>query len=170
MPIDHQSDLDLIDRVVDRFCAHYQERDREETRSAANLHYVVAIQKWDPESASVSREVAVASTIWHRLLDTLRTRARRDARHPRVSTEVLDDLAIAERRTVGDLMESASADARTICDLALDPPEQVAAAASRWGGQPRNYRRAIREYLAAIGWGRARVRETIREMGQLLRG
>lgn len=54
-------------------------------------------------------------------------------------------------------LEGVSEDARTIVGLVVDGPEEFAMMVQARGGQYRNYRSSLREYLDAVGWSTSRV-------------
>jgi len=101
--------------------------------------------------------------VWYTLFDKMRTRVRRQNHTP---MEAICDRDFAAPATTHNTewAEELSDDARYAVELVLHPPEAIEATAEAKGGEPRNYRSTVRQYLRTQGWAVARVNEAFSEI------
>ena len=71
---------------------------------------------------------------------------------------------VLDHSRVSDWMSTLKEDVRTLAQLALDTPAEVIAVFQAKGGQPRNMRSTLRDYLRAQGWTWARIETAFNEM------
>lgn len=72
-----------------------------------------------------------------------------------------------------DLMEFAegmSQDAMEVLKLVLESPAELASVAMGKGGNPRNWRSTVREFLYGMGWSGERISESFEEISGALAG
>jgi DNA-directed RNA polymerase specialized sigma24 family protein len=138
----------------------------------ASLHFLQAWTAWEGMGIKPCKwGTFLRNYIWNGLLDTYRIQARRAAKLPRVSESTLQQVAAPEEGEpyAEEVMGTLSADGQTVLELSLNPPGVVEQQAQARGGEGRNYRSVLRQYLHGIGWTAARVTESFREIKQAMR-
>jgi len=149
--------------------------------SEANLAFLKAYETWQPSKSQFS--TWLSHYMWWALMDSRRGR--------QADTIQLDhcDSAIASAGLTGDpnggsiaaalscedqpdpvegLFGSVTSDGREVLRAVLDAPAEVFRACIDRGGQPRNWRSVIREYLVGKGWSVEKVKESFAEISDAL--
>ena len=103
--------------------------------------------------------------VWCILFDKMRTHTRRQAAHPFCCIAEGQDFASHEYEfKLEQFTEELSEDARFTVELLLNPPEEIEAVAIAKGGEPRNYRSTVRDWLQRHGWGVGRIDTAFNEV------
>ena len=103
--------------------------------------------------------IEIRRWVWFNLFDAMRKRADRERIAPthRIG-EDQEFPAVLPTFNLNLWAQGLNRDAREVVVLVLDPPEAVVEVAEGKGGQPRNYRSTVRDYLQQeLGWTAARV-------------
>lgn len=158
-----------VENLIYDLCWQFKRKfggDINELIADANTHFMRAYQaqSFDPSKSKFS--TWVSNIVWRGLLcDHTRDRTRR------VQVIASEKMDLNEAKLESKLlaaMAELTGDAATVLRLVVDMPEELAAASRARGGQPRNIRSALREYLAGIGWSYERVAESFDEIRSIL--
>ena len=76
----------------------------------------------------------------------------------------VEDYRCTTKFSFEDFTEEMSEDAKTVIRLAIDTPAELAEVAFGKGGDPRNWRSTIRDFLCSMGWSYERVSRTFEEV------
>lgn len=107
----------------------------------------------------------IRRSVWYCLFDAMRLRTRRQAAAPFCYIAEGQDFAAHEHEfKYEQWIEDLSDDARFTVKLMLDPPEEIEAVAMVKGGQPRNYRSTVRDWLQQHGWNSERISRVFNEV------
>lgn len=156
--------LPVIEKTVGAFCRAYG-GDYDELRANADTIFMEAFHRYDD---SKPWHTWLNEWIWFELFDAMRVAARRAARAPMIGGEAVDALTYGTDFDMELFMEGLGADAVTVIKLTFDTPTDLAEAVERKGGEPRNLRSTLREYLKGLGWTARRVRESFAEIKEAL--
>lgn len=110
--------------------------------------------------------------VWFELFDAMRIRLSRQHAAPMVEIAEGEDFADTRPAefSLEDFTDGMSEDACLVAGLAINPPPAVEVAANEKGGNPRNIRSTIREYLRnECGWGAERIGAAFDEIRKALR-
>jgi hypothetical protein len=165
---EYRRHADLVHDTARRFVWKYG-GDYEEAFGNACLYFVRACGDYDGKDRPFGRYAK--RKIWLGLLSRRRVEARRARLMPR--EEFRPEKLKTEDRPPGveDVLAEMSEDAKEVVFLALYPPVDVTfAVAERGGKTPRNWRRAIAEYLQSVGWYKKRVYRAINEVRDAFSG
>ena len=149
--------------------------DIEDAVSDANLTFVKAYEKHDESKGKFNTYLVTA--IWNGLISSLRSRidlkkkrgVSLDAQHGDMSlAEVVEDKRTRKwdrREFASDLSE----DAKFVLGLVFDI-KKIEEVAEGKGGEPRNWRSTIRNYLFDLNWAAEEINASFAELGNALRG
>ena len=139
--------------------------DFDDLMSEANVAFLDAYESFDGSSAFTSW---VYSTVWYRCVDFVGSRLENQRRFQSVE----DDTTIPDRRRsswrINDMLEELGEDARLVVKLTIETPAELARIADVKGGQARNLRSSLRQYLADMGWTAVRIAESFCEVQRAL--
>jgi len=133
--------------------------------SDANSAFLEAYESWEPGQSSFT------SWLRHRIFSTavnnLRHQCREQGRREHVEESDIPDY---NRSTwnVRQVLEELTEDAALVVKLTLETPAELEAIAQAKGGQPRNLRSSLRQYLAEMGWTAYRIAESFNEVRRVL--
>ena len=157
---------DLIRKEVWRICKKWG-GDFDELMAEGQAVFMAAFDSYTPASGTQFTTWLVNQLRWN-LTDQVRTRIGRNKRF-----EPVDDQQITgcyRDWKPADLLDDLHEDARLVAKLVIDTPAEIAWIYERKGGQPRNLRSTIRDYLADLGWTTVRIAESFREVARALAG
>lgn len=169
----------LVYDQVYRFHAQHG-GDLADLKSDAGWLFVSAHQQYksgkkaNGEPITCSYATKVRQWVWYGLFDAMRNRINRERIRPTDSMYRADGSVVevpSPERPVFDPVEFSqelSDDARYAMDLALNPPKDLEAVVAGKGGEPRNVRSSVREWLLAHGWPKARVVDAFAEIKKAL--
>lgn len=158
----------LVDSVVWKFIKKYG-GEFEEKRADANLSFVKVCNSFDPAKGKFSTYVAMG--VWQDLLEENRRLAQRlNKTGTWLRGDSLENVAKKEQNQsfVQDLLAELSEDAKTVVQLCLETPAELAQIMEDKGGQPRNIRSTVKQYLANMGWVASRISESFQEVSEIL--
>jgi len=152
--------LSAVRDICNRFGGNF-----DDVLSDANSAFLEAYESWEPEQSSFT------SWLRHRIFSTavnnLRQRCREQGRRERV-----EDSDIPERNqpawNVRQVLEELTEDAALVVRLVVETPAELEAVVQAKGGQPRNLRSSLRQYLADAGWTACRIAESFNEVRKVL--
>lgn len=156
----------VIRKTARRFAARYN-RDPEEYEARANLIFVEALAKHDPEKGRI--EPRITFLIWNRLLDEVRRFAKSgelQLTEGIVRRTERNQRAPRPRPTAAEMLGLLSPDARLVAEMVLnaDPELNYGAEADR---NPGRVRAALRGELQGRGWTHARTVAAFEELSGL---
>jgi len=157
---------DLIRKEVWRICKKWG-GDFDELMAEGQAVFMAAFDSYSADSGIQFTTWLVNQIRWT-LTDQVRSRIGRNKRF-----EQVDDQQIAggyRDWKPADLLDDLHEDARLVAKLVIDTPEEIARIYFAKGGQPRNLRSTIRDYLVDLGWTTVRIAESFREIGRALSG
>lgn len=76
----------------------------------------------------------------------------------------VEDYRCSTKFNFSDFTEEMSEDAKTVVKLVLETPAELTEVAMGKGGDPRNWRSTIRDFLCSIGWSYERVSKSFNEV------
>lgn len=160
----------LIFKQVYRFASQYG-GDVDDLAGEAHIHFMRGDQQFEKGETATGRpieqpyHVVIKNHVWYGLFDTMRTRARRHSKAAMVQAGETD-VTIADTNTFDSrvLAIDSSDDARTVLGLVLEPPTELQREAQAKGGEPRNVRSSVRNYLRGKGWAAARINTAFEEI------
>jgi DNA-directed RNA polymerase specialized sigma24 family protein len=172
----------LIFDTVHRFIRLYG-GDFEEYVAESNVVYMKVYEAFDPERGAFS--TLLVTSIWNRLIDVSYDRSEAMKVHGASLDAAKDDggsLAemVADHRPANfNLEEFASdltEDAKSVLRMVLKSPKEfgphlsdmIEEVAMGKGGENRNWRSTIRNYLWEVGWSVERISKTFSEIGAAL--
>lgn len=156
--------------------------DFDELMSEANVAFLDAYESFDGSSSFSSW---LRLNVWGKCVDAVRNRLDEQRRYKRVKDDTRsgipvqftadsDGLAegIPDRSCsgwkIGGMFEELTEDAALVVKLTLETPAELEAVVRAKGGQPRNLRSSIRNYLAEMGWTACRIAESFNEVRRVL--
>lgn len=157
----------LIYHTVSRFIARFG-GDFEEYCEEANIAYCTAYNAWRPEKGY--RFSTFLVTCIRNRLKKLRDVKARERSRPMLSLDYRADprseslAALIPDRLPRYNIEDLEDDARTVVNLILSTPADLADAISECGSRKNDWRLFLSGYLEGLGWSRDRVADTF---GQL---
>lgn len=165
---------DKVYRVADQFWMRCRPRLRRDDARASS-HYWFS-QCWHKYHERGPEEFTrlIGRYIWGGLTNDLRQKILHDngTKCDIIGREAIARKAYRQRQTTLEAMQEISDelsdDAQTVMMLVLDTPSDVAKVIVGKGGQPRNFRSTIRDYLRGLGWSTLRVKESYAEMKRVL--
>jgi len=128
----------------------------QELLSEAGEHYVDADNSYESDRARYSTWVRFK--VWHGLLETHRTKCRRQGILPQDFSLNLNSVHERERFDLDKFLAELSGDAATMISLVLESPKRY----------PRHKRMAVVEALLGMGWGAERIVKTFLEIREAL--
>lgn len=102
----------------------------------------------------------ISRSVWYRLFDSMRRRVRREHLCKMAPLETAVNVIDERNLNIFDL----SVDARFVVALILDPPDSIITRAEIKGGEYRNYRSVVREYLKERNWAKSRIEQSFNEI------
>jgi len=156
----------LLDKIVWKLIRKYG-GDFETLRADANLHYVRAVNGFDP-SRSDKPTPYIAAFVYLELLDEIRREAIKKKRSGPVAGGEATTFARAPGDWIGKFLSTLSDDAEIVVKLCLDTPKEIISLAEDKGGCPRNYRSTTKEFLSSAGWSYERIKATFDEVKRAL--
>jgi hypothetical protein len=98
----------------------------------------------------------IRMAVWYTMFDVMRARiAKNDATEAIVDRDFACEVpAIFDRE---DFEDGMGEDARRVVGLLLDPPSEVERVSEAKGGDPRNLRSTVRQYLVKESWSTDRI-------------
>lgn len=153
----------VVRRTVGAFVRRYGGR-FDDLLADASLYYMRAFETY----VDGPFEPHLRRWVWYGLFDEYRTQLRRAVAHRAVGGEVVD--ALVDTMRCYDWTADLSEDATTALRLVLDTPADLLAVATGKGGQPRNWRSSLRDYLGRLGWTAARITDSFSEIQDALVG
>ena len=159
--------------------------DFDEAMSDANIAFLDAFDSYNGSSAFTTW---VRTRVWYALITSARKKAEERGRRTRnladekvrgipCSSGVGEDGAsmfdVPDRSRCSrlrEVIEELGEDARIVVQLVVETPAELEQVWEAKGGQPRNLRTSIRQYLADAGWTAARIAESFFEIRRVLAG
>lgn len=138
----------------------------EDLELIANERFVVAYRKFDTDRGTNFLAYLYRYVIGG-LLEEWRRPWRRIAHTYTLSSALMDSIMETPPKSGFDVTDFAlglGQDAKIVAKMILDSPAEIAALAELKGGEARNYRSTIKDYLRGIGWGAARIAESFAEI------
>lgn len=133
----------------------------------ADVIFMSAWDSYDPTYGTQFTTWLVNQIRWG-LTEQVRTQFRNRKKFEAVDAE---QVAGGYRNwSPSDLLDELNEDARLVASLVIDTPAEIAWIYERKGGQARNLRSTIRDYLADLGWTTVRIAESFREVARALAG
>lgn len=164
----------LIFDQVNKFQNRYG-GDIDDLVGEAHLAFVQGHQEFITGKTLTGRDIkapfatSIRRWVWYELFDAMRTRVRRSKIVQMTPIEEGQDFeAPAPGFKVAALAEGLSEDARYVMSLVLDPPPQIEKTAEAKGGEPRNYRSTVKQFLTAEKWRSARIDAAFDEVKKAL--
>lgn len=148
--------------------------DEDDLLSEANEAFLKAYNTFDEDKGKFSTYLTIC--IYRRFLDVMYNKQQQN----RLRTVSLDTTStdgslhetISAKQELGfnfeEYVEGWTEDSKTILRLILQTPTELSELVSGKGGEPRNWRSSIREYLLACGWDWYRVSDTYKEIRAVL--
>lgn len=142
----------------------------EDLISEANLAFVKSHNQFISgktpagEKITDSYATVINRSVWYRLFDSMRLRVRRD--HLAKMVPIENAVGVADEKGF-DILDL-SPDARYVVALILDPPDHIISKAQNKGGENRNYRSAIREFLQDQKWNSTKIDQSFDEIRHAL--
>lgn len=155
----------LIRKEVWRIIGKYG-GDFDDLMTEASAIYLVAYDSFGTSSGTKFTTWLVNNLRWG-LIDKVRNRINHERRF-----SVIDDQQISKNYRdwkPSDLIDELHEDAKLVAKLVLDTPEEIMQVYMGKGGQPRNFRSTIRDYLIEMGWTASRISESFAEIRQALK-
>jgi hypothetical protein len=149
-------------RITKKFGGDY-----DELLAEANVIFMAAWDSYDLNCGTQFTTWLVNQIRWG-LTEQVRNRIRAGKRFSRVDAEQLS--GGYRNWKPSDLLDELGEDARLVASLVIDTPADIAWIYERKGGQARNLRSTIRDYLADLGWSTMRIAESFREVARALTG
>lgn len=161
----------LIYATVKRFMDRYG-GDFQEMLCEANYAFMKAFYAWDAGRAKFS--TLLVWCIWN-ALKTLRNNKIKDETRCPVHIDAENDDGKSLAGNLQDVtfeynFENLTSDARDVMNLILNAPDDLFDAVIAKGGQPRNWRSTLREYLEDMGWTRRRIMQSFIELRSAVSG
>jgi len=182
-----------IDDTARRFARAYNQRDRDDVRSEANVIFLHALEKYDPARGRLRPRIV--DLVWKRLLDRVRSeavKAKRLVLHN--ASDVAKDGGTVDAPAREPAFERAalydrlSDDAEMVVRMLIETPDEIAEAYPLLGAfvpecqtvlgvlslpgvpvQPHAVRSLLGSVLSALSWSPTRIREAFAEIGAALR-
>ena len=146
-------------QVVRRYGGHF-----DDLLSEANQVFLEAYESFDGSSSFTNW---LRFNVWWRLVDVQRSTHRERSRYVPV-----EDVDIAERTRsdwrMQDMIEELTEDAALVVKLVVETPAELEQVYRAKGGEARNLRSSIRQYLIEMGWTAARIAESFVEVRRAL--
>lgn len=140
--------------------------DFEELKAEANKLFLKAYSNFDYTKSSFGTWLYYI--IWRGLLSWSAKESRQTQYYKNtVDVDVPDKTS---NWSLSDFMEELTSDARIVAMLAIDTPKEIIDIVEAKGGEIRNIRSTIRQYLVTMGWGSKRITESFNEIRTCLRG
>lgn len=166
-----------VEKLIYHACHQFQRKfggDIEEMISIGNEKFMSSYEKFDSSQGSFSTFLyinisnALQDHHWHewRRFALSLDNEMSDGRS--YANEVRDDSVSGF--DLSQFAEDMSEDAVMILKLVLDSPAELANIAIGKGGNPRNWRSSIRDWLESMGWSNERVAEGFEEIRGVLAG
>lgn len=174
-----------VEKLIYHICYLFQRRnggDFEELVSEANLTYMKVYESWEPDKGS-KFSTYLATCIYRRLLDVASYEWRRncirtgvtsessDAHHSTCFAVPIDGIDLKDdyqEFNEDSLFEGFSSDARLVINLVLDAPKDLLDTVRSKGGEIRNWRSTIKEFLSDMGWTAKQITESFNEVRSVL--
>ncbi len=162
-----------IDNTVGAFCHRYGGHlpDQRADADTIFMRAMAAYEKEYPEEVPTTlfMEGWMKRWVWYELLDIRRRELSRASKRSHVvdGLEMVPELS-RSRFCLTDFMEELSEDAALVIQLTLDTPFSLAEVAHAKGGQPRNFRSSLRDYLREMSWSVGRINEAFEEIKKAL--
>lgn len=146
-----------------RFNQRFPLADKEELMSHANQIFMRAYLTYTPEKGKFTSWLQfLLHKIW---LEHVRRAAQRQARLPRVSMELMrceDKPRRDAEQFLSDLREELSEDARLVVKLVVESPKEFQQYCRH--NTVLGIRKALNEFLSALGWSGRRINKTFEEV------
>lgn len=154
--------IDLVVKVHRKYGGDF-----EEWMAKANLFYMRALQKFDPNK-DAKFATWVVFRVWKNMLDEIRKLAKESERMRMVGMP--KDVADRHQEPfdVDEFCRELTQDARLAVRYALNPPLDVLLDLAR-KDSPARRRRAFKDFFKDLGWSLKRIKETFTEIGRALR-
>jgi hypothetical protein len=158
----------LIRHQANKFATRYGVN-RDDAGADANYHFLMGHRAWlATDDHPRPYHIHIRLWVWYGLLDTARTAARRHALAPIVAMGDHVGGLVDNGFDATGFADQLGDDARTVLALVLDAPPEVAQVAAAKGGEGRNIRSTIRQWLADAGWAADRINESFSEIARAL--
>ena len=159
--------------------------DFDELMSEANVAFLEAYSNFDGSSSFSSW---VRQSVWYKCVDLIRGRLTEQSRYAKgfsdesvnrvpcsmagADADVRGILEIPDRPhsswKIQSMIEELTEDAALVVKLTIETPAELEAVVQAKGGQPRNLRSSLRQYLAEMGWTACRIAESFNEVRRVL--
>lgn len=162
----------LIYDIAHAFVRRYG-GDFNEYVSEGNFVYMKAYESWRPDGGA-NFTTYLWGCVWHALLDLQKRRIRRERFCPWSLDQTGEDETRVNAATVPARQERVfstegfTTDAKIVIDLVLEAPAELLTMVTEKGGEIRNWRSSLREYLREMGWTANRIAESFKEIGDLI--
>ena len=161
--VDYEHSLPQIEQLARRFFIRFRVS-VDELMADANL---IFMQMYGDHrfGDSTKWETRVHQWMWMTWLDIHRPNFTRNGKHEYAElTSLPTGARPVDEDPIGELLALLSEDAAVVVDLTLCPPKELFDAAEKRGGEPRNYRACLRQYLKDLGWAAGRIRDAFDEI------
>lgn len=156
----------LIHNTVWKFHNVYG-TDIDELQSVSNLLFMNAVESYDPKKVKFS--TWLSTKLWFGFLSLLRS----DMCQNKTKTDLFTDGDLQEfthqNHFLLYLKDTLSMEALDFVNLILETPKELRTTTLRRGGKQKNLGRVVKEHLYKIGWSTRHIRETIKEIKEVLR-
>ena len=172
----------LIVNTISKFKNTYG-GDFDDYLGESSIVFMNVYREFNPKLGAFS--TLLVRSLWNRFIDLI----RREGDYKNHFRTVLDSYStvsedthtlassLEDHRTdehgfvfnMKEFAEEMTEDARTVLSLVLESPTEIAQVAEAKGGEPRNWRSTIRNYLYSMNWTADRISETFEEIGMALR-
>ncbi len=151
--------------------------DYDELFAMASLYFVEAYHKFEPDRGNSQDEPAhIRFALWmtyyidRALRDKIRTQAKRATKLKPTLPEELGKLYCKPSLdfNVELFLRGMGRDSQTLVRIVLSMPGELIEMAEERGGQPRNYRKALRTILLNAGWCSTHITGCFTEIAQAL--
>lgn len=158
--------LFVVRETVSKFCRKYG-GDFEEFLSLAQSE--IFIKAWTRFDGAVAWEAHIRTWVWYELLDRIRVPLRRKSRT--YNNEIDSEQYSTKPATpFGEFVEDLSSDAAFVVKLITEGHNEIEETVAKRGGEFRNYKSVVREFLVAMRWDKARVSKAFQEISLALKG
>lgn len=160
---------DLIDRTVKGFVRRYGGH-FDDLRADANMFFVQGYMQYARGGGSDNFNTNTRRWVWMCLFDDYRTRRgwRRESNPAMIRGDLIFDLKDHIEFNLTMFLLHLGEDAAIAVGLIFETPGELLAIAEGRGGEPRNYRSAVREHLTGLGWSCKQIKEAFTEVREAL--
>ena len=166
----YESVKELIDKTVRGFVRKYG-GDYEDLRADANTAWLNGHTAWVEGRANADKySVEIRRWVWFELFDNYRNKnhLRSKNRVATIGGAIVESVAEPDTFDMNVFFDELPEEASLVVSLVFDTPEELARVIFGKGGEPRNFRSSIRDYLKGLGWTAMKINECFNEIRQAL--